>query len=238
MGEKNQPNPHKDERYREFAYRAIKRAILSGQLEVEKPLIEENLADMLRISRTPVREALIILEHEGLIGPRHGRGLYVRPITRQDFVEIYHANEIVTLEVMRRAARLITEEQIHAMGEDVSRAIFYASQGELPGFLLARRQLLRRLGDAAENNPLVNFMLNNQERLDIFLLNKRDTIAMDHIQVMAHQQEFILSALVHRDPDEVARLVNYHAQWMREQFSSFFTDFTEERNEFENLADF
>src|SRR3954451_6001522 len=52
-------------RYREAAYIAIKEAILAGQLGPNQPLTEEQIAASLNISRTPVREALAILEHEG-----------------------------------------------------------------------------------------------------------------------------------------------------------------------------
>lgn len=54
-------------RLRELAYQTIKQAILSGLIDSSAPLIEERLGAELRISRTPVREALAILEHEGLI---------------------------------------------------------------------------------------------------------------------------------------------------------------------------
>src|SRR5215218_9680646 len=49
-------------RFREAAYEAIKEAILDARLEGGEPLIEERLAEALGISRTPVREALAILE--------------------------------------------------------------------------------------------------------------------------------------------------------------------------------
>jgi DNA-binding GntR family transcriptional regulator len=81
--------------YREAAYAAIKEAILSGQIGPGQPLIEERLAALLDISRTPVREALAILEHEGLIAPVYRRGLYVCKLTRAEFVELFVANETV-----------------------------------------------------------------------------------------------------------------------------------------------
>ena len=67
--------------YREVAYTMIKDAILAGQLEPGQPLIEEKLAGLLKISRTPVREALAILEHEGLLTSFYKRGLYVHSVT-------------------------------------------------------------------------------------------------------------------------------------------------------------
>ena len=239
MSETIRPSkPHKETRYRETVYRAIKNAILSGQLEAEKPLIEETLAEMLDVSRTPVREALTILEHEDLIGPRHGRGLYVRPVTRTEFVEMFTANEILTLELVRRAARLVTEDQIHALSDEIPREIYYAGQGDLPNFLAVSRQFLHRLGEAAENFPLANFLNNSQERIDIYLLGMRAQITSEDIEALPQKHEALLSALARHDPDEAARLVNYHTQWMREHFAVFFQETLAEDREAIDLADF
>ena len=90
--------------FREAAYQAIKQAILDGLLEPGQPLIEERLAEMLQISRTPVREALAILEHEGLIAPVYRRGLFVCKLTREQVVELFTANEAVEPFLARRAA--------------------------------------------------------------------------------------------------------------------------------------
>ena len=98
--------------YRESVYAAIKDAILSGQLAVNQPLVEEQLAASLNISRTPVREALAVLQHEGFIGPSVGRGLYVLSLTHAEFVELFMANEVIEPYLARRAARLATAEQL------------------------------------------------------------------------------------------------------------------------------
>jgi DNA-binding GntR family transcriptional regulator len=236
------PPPHpsrKPARYSEIAYRAIKDAILTGRLEVEKPLIEEDLAGLLSISRTPVREALAILEHEGLIGPRHGRGLYVRPIEREEFLEIFAANELVEQELVRRAARLATDELLPVMAGQVSRETYYAVQGDLPACLDARREFMRLLGEAAANAPLAQFLVSSQERIDLYLLGPGKSAGRAMIAAAARQHEAILAALVRRDPDEAARLVIYHTQDLRERFAQLFRgEEPGEEGNFNSLADF
>ena len=67
---------------------AIRKQILSGALEPGARLIEERLTEELAISRPPLREALRLLETEGVIVrvPRHGA--FVRTLTDQDVAEI------------------------------------------------------------------------------------------------------------------------------------------------------
>jgi len=218
------PIEKRELKYRETAYAAIKEAILSGQLAPDKPLVEEQLAAILHTSRTPVREALAILEHEGLISPRGGRGLYVRSLTRQEFVEIFVANEIVEPDLVRRAARLVTDEDLHVIAETISRGRFHAAQSDLPRFLQAGREFHRLIGVAAENGPLTRFIVQNQERADLYLLGAGKSMSVEAMQASNDQHEAILDAIVRRDPDEAARLAVVHAHSTREHLASLFSD--------------
>jgi DNA-binding GntR family transcriptional regulator len=141
-------------RYREAAYAAIKDAILSRQLDPSEPLVEEKIAAALTISRTPVREALAILEHEQLIAPRGGRGLYVRELTREEFVALFVANEVVEPTLARRAAMRAAPEQIGAMREAVARAQASAAERDSAAFLSASRAFHRLVGEASGPLPV------------------------------------------------------------------------------------
>lgn len=71
-----------------MAAEAIRKKILAGELEPGDRLIEERLTEELDISRPPLREALRLLENEGLIDRRPRRGTFVRTLTSQDVHEI------------------------------------------------------------------------------------------------------------------------------------------------------
>jgi DNA-binding GntR family transcriptional regulator len=222
-----QPIAHKAPKYREIAYKAIKEAILSSQLGPNQPLVEEQLASMLQISRTPVREALAILEHEGLIGPQGSRGLVVRTLTKKEFIEIFAANEIVEPDLARRAAHLVTEEQLQVLGEIVHRGRYYAAEGNFTQFLRSGREFHRQLGIAAENNPLTDFIVRNEERVDLYLISTGKTSDIATMEASSRQHEAILDALILRDPDEAAHRVIFHSQSVRQRFSDLFTDDTD-----------
>ena len=67
---------------------AIRTMVLSGQLAPGERLIEERLTEELGISRPPLREALRLLQQEGLIETRPRRGSVVTTMTDQDVFEI------------------------------------------------------------------------------------------------------------------------------------------------------
>jgi DNA-binding GntR family transcriptional regulator len=209
-------------RFREAAYTAIKEAILSGQIAPNQPLIEEQLAASLAISRTPVREALAILEHEGLIGPRAGRGLYVTAMTREEFVQRFVANEAVEPFLARRAALRIAAEQLAAARETLARSSAAAASHDTAGFLRASRDFHRLVGEAAGNEPLRDFVLRNEERTDMYLLSAGRAVEPASMAASNREHAAILTALEQRDPEAAARLTIYHVQSLRERFAELF----------------
>ena len=73
-----------------MAYELIRTAVLQRQLKRNVIYSEQWFADMFKISRTPVREALLQLRTEGLIDVLPNRGVIIHPLTLQDARDICH----------------------------------------------------------------------------------------------------------------------------------------------------
>src|SRR5579864_4506652 len=82
----------------------IREAILDGRLEPGARLKEEELARELGISRTPVREALLVLQAEGLIVAEPNRGASVRRHDAEDLHDLYQLRALLEGHAARRAA--------------------------------------------------------------------------------------------------------------------------------------
>ena len=74
---------------REQVVQQIRTAIIEGRIQPNDHIIEATLTDQLGVSRTPVREALILLEREGLVVSLPNRGCFVRAFTERDVSEIF-----------------------------------------------------------------------------------------------------------------------------------------------------
>jgi DNA-binding GntR family transcriptional regulator len=74
---------------REEVYQSLKKSILHGRLKGGQRLIEEQLADQVGISRTPVREAFHKLERDELVTRLPKGGFAVREFTKEDVEEIF-----------------------------------------------------------------------------------------------------------------------------------------------------
>lgn len=92
--------------FADHAYARLKQLILSGELEANAVIDEAIEAKAAGISRTPVREALLRLQAEGLIEIARGRGIRVKPISADEMRQLYEAiTPIETMAVLTLARR-------------------------------------------------------------------------------------------------------------------------------------
>jgi DNA-binding GntR family transcriptional regulator len=95
-------------------YAAIRRRILEGSLRPGERIVEQQLAESLSVSRTPVREALLKLERENLVA-RMGRGMAVRTYSGDEVRDIYDLRAQIEGYAARVACERITEAEITAL---------------------------------------------------------------------------------------------------------------------------
>ncbi len=105
-------------RLQDQVYQVIKQAILDLRLEPGQPISEGELVRQLKVSRTPVRDALLRLEREGLVVIRPFRGTYVADISLEDAAEIFQLRELVEAAAAAAAARSMHASDV-AWGESL-----------------------------------------------------------------------------------------------------------------------
>lgn len=94
------------------AYEKILELILSGEAKPGEMLTERRLAETLDMSRTPIRDALLMLESEGLL-KRHGsRGLQVKQMRIEDYMEVLQIRLLLEPEAARLAAGHVPAEPL------------------------------------------------------------------------------------------------------------------------------
>jgi DNA-binding GntR family transcriptional regulator len=95
----------------------LRSAIVRGTFAPGQRLSEVALAEAFSVSRGPIREALTVLEREGLLKVERHRGAWVTLLSRQDIDEIYELRLALERLAMERAARLASSEDCDAMAE-------------------------------------------------------------------------------------------------------------------------
>ena len=103
----------------EQAYQSVKRQLLNGFFPEGSKLTEEYLSSALGISKSPVREALMRLESEGLISIEARRGAYVRKFSAKEVHDLYDVRAL--LEGHAVSIAKITPELLEQMAASIER---------------------------------------------------------------------------------------------------------------------
>jgi DNA-binding GntR family transcriptional regulator len=145
---------------RQLAYETLYRAICTGELTAGTRLVEEELAEQMHISRTPIREALRRLESEGLITHAPGKGASVVGFNRDDVIELYSIREALEALAIHYTIRHVTIEEITQLNAIVdkmrsnlhSKDVRAVSSNQINDMLMKPADL-RQLSSALSSTP-------------------------------------------------------------------------------------
>jgi DNA-binding GntR family transcriptional regulator len=101
----------------DIAYHGIRTSILSGQFEPGMQLKLQNLGDRYSISLIPVREALRLLQAEGLVESVRNKGARVAPISLAETIDVYRLRLVLETAAMRLAFPQIDDQLVHSLEE-------------------------------------------------------------------------------------------------------------------------
>ncbi len=118
MGEFSNIFKTKKKSFTDVAYEKIKELILNEDIGQGEIVSENQLAEYLNMSRTPVREAIRRLEAEGILVSRQGFGTIVKMLTLKDIEDIFEVREAMELIASETAIKNITEQEIKEVREN------------------------------------------------------------------------------------------------------------------------
>jgi DNA-binding GntR family transcriptional regulator len=189
----------------EAVYEVLCAAIRQRRFHAGERIREEEIAEALGVSRTPVREALHRLESRGLI-ELVGRGFaVVQPDRRQTF-ELYAVREILEGSAARFAAQHASEPEIsvlHRLNQEFADAL-----GEPERLATINRAFHQALNDAAHNRYLTQLL---NELHDTLGLLPGTTLTAPGRAAAAHDDHARLIAAIERhDADEAEQIARDH----------------------------
>jgi DNA-binding GntR family transcriptional regulator len=174
--------------------------IRSGELGMGQRLKQLHVARRLNASQTPVREAIRTLEQEGWLVSEFGRGTRVRELTPKFVDELFEMRELLEGFMARKAALLLSQDQIATLRALASAADAMEQPGEEPGDEAASKHDLAfhlELAAMVENSIVLEFYqrLCNQGSLLVALSVK----FVPPVSVTPHGD--LVDAIESRQPD-------------------------------------
>ncbi len=198
------------------AYAALKRAITAMDIyghRHEIRLDERRLSEGLGVSRTPIREAMTLLEQEGFVRTRPRRGIFVVRKTKREIVEMITV--MAALESM--AARLAAERAADADIADLRRLMAEFRTGpnganggerlaEYSDANIAFHQAIIRMSGCTLLAEMTENLFIHMRAIRNITIHQDNRAARSIVEHMA-----IIEALEHRDPELAERLAREHA---------------------------
>jgi Transcriptional regulators len=185
--------------------------IIYNRLKPGAALSEAEIALTLKISRTPVREALMILESEGIINRYPSRGCFVAMITVKDVEEIFELRRVLEVQALRNAIMRIQDEELSALERKLEALTPESSQSE---YFETDRELHSLLYKCCGNNRLVDFLgiLNAQiERVRVISAGKPSRLSQSRLEHIG-----LVRSLSARNLEETEKLLVEHISNVRD----------------------
>lgn len=194
---------------RDGIIRTLEAAILRGQLKPGQKLSEKLLAEQLKVSRAPLREAFLKLEEKGLVTKHPHQGAVVTRFSAQDILDIHTLR--IPLEGF--AARLVAEKV--SREEDVSRVrqaynkmVQVGQEEKLSNYLRADFEFHQSIWEASGNQRL--FQILTQVCAPFFRFSEIQAVGLGKsfsTAKAAFEHQPIIEALEHEPPETVEKVM-------------------------------
>ncbi|HHW11286.1 MAG TPA: GntR family transcriptional regulator [Firmicutes bacterium] len=188
----------------------IAELIYSAELKPGQFLRQEALSQQFGVSRVPVRDALHVLQQQGLVVSVPRRGVMVRPVTRKAVRDFYELRRAVEPFIARKVCACASPQDIEALGDLIDQHMEAAKQNNWSQALKIDEQFHFGIAGLADNEELYTLIVGVWARLrqirSIVRADAEWAHLWAHHSIERHRQ--ILAALKGGDPEAAAQVVD------------------------------
>ncbi len=192
----------------EWAYNIIKDDILNNRYPPGSLLQINELSTKLKISRTPVREAFLLLQNEGLLRSEQRVGFFVTEITRRDIEERLDLRSLLEGYAVETAAPFFTEEDLKQLEDNLEACEKAVKQGHKDEFMEFDSFFHSLILERAPNSNL-KVMVRLLDSLT-YRTYQLDFLNEVNVQASLDEHRDILNALRQRDGEQAKTMMQIH----------------------------
>lgn len=195
---------------RELVFEALREAIITGALKPGERLMEVQLADELGVSRTPVREAIRKLEHEGFVVMIPRKGAYVADISLKDVVEIFDVRTALEALAAQLAAERASDEDLERTERILVEYGECVESGDIARLIEVDTRFHEAIYQMAGNSRLKQMLSLLGEQV-----MRYRTMTLSHkprMRKALEEHRRIVEAIAARDAQRAARLAREHIE--------------------------
>lgn len=193
---------------RDVVFNTLRQSILTGELKPGERLMEIHLADKLGVSRTPIREAIRMLELEGLVTMIPRRGAEVAQITEKNLREVLEVRGALDALAVELACERITQEELEQLKKACDHFEEETKKGSANQVAQADVALHDIILKASRNEKLVQMIGNFSQQMYRYRLEYVKDEAHYEMLILEHQR--IYEAIRDRDKERGAEAIRTH----------------------------
>ena len=194
-------------------YTSLLLAIVEARLGAGTPLSQNKLASRMGVSRTPVREALLRLERDGLVQRLPESGFAVATITPDEVHEACDLLDLLDTYVYRRAAETLSKAELGDLLELASSLVDSAESGDADAWREADQRYHAVVMEAAKNRFVAQSLQQTRRRVQRFWLQKPHFDG--RLRICSQDHVALAQAMLDDDPELVAQTVHAHIERLR-----------------------
>ncbi|MEH7304566.1 GntR family transcriptional regulator [Neobacillus drentensis] len=198
------------------AYDVIKNAIINNEIKPLEYLTEEQLAEKLGISRTPIRTALKKLVYEGLVEMESSKQTRVRMISVEEAREYQVLRETLEPLAAKLACLNMDEEQLAFLKDICHQQRESIVEKDFSQFINLDTQFHIYLAEFTNNHKLIEFINSLRTQMQRYLILTNTLQASASEALLEHLQ--IIDALERKNPEEAAECMANHVKNVSNRF--------------------
>ncbi|ASR37498.1 GntR family transcriptional regulator [Prauserella marina] len=199
---------------RERVYQAMQELIISRQLAPGQHLVESELAEMLGVSRQPIREALQLLNSEGWVDLRPGYGAFVHAPTDTEVDQLLVVRAALEAESARLAALGADEEGVAKLRKLCAQGEAAVEADDIDGMVAANADLHRCVTELSGNQVLLDFVSQVDRRVRWYY----QPIARHRGSKSWQEHAKLIDAIEKGDADGAAKIMREHTERTRQSY--------------------
>ena len=192
-------------------YESVRDSIVNGEIPPNTQLVQEQTAESLGVSRTPVRDALLRLAHEGLVTRISGGGYLVNDLAEQDINDIFQVRESLESLAVRLSFGRHTPIQLSRLRDLVDAMDERTADPDAPWFEL-NRDFHVALVAPCGNQALLAILDDLWNRPVNRLITRQYVSDPGHVRRMVDEHRALVEAAASSDPDVLNALAIEHLQ--------------------------
>lgn len=150
---------------RDVVFNTLRNAILMGDIEPGERLMEVKLAEKLGVSRTPIREAIRMLELEGLVEMAPRKGAQVAKITKEDIKDVLEVRKVLEDLAIDLACDNIDAQEIKKLEENVVRFQNAIKKNDIKEIAVIDVEFHEIIYVSTKNRRLIQILSNLREQM-------------------------------------------------------------------------